>query len=486
MKIAWVLVDGVDTTLGVKLDYTLIKSTNVYTHHVFIKSIIRYLGIFIGGLIFYFYSKKKQENTDKDLSKIIEKKVPEEKNDKNLQGNKLKIEFLHYDYFSENYESVKFNVITVVILYFLSEEMINALSSVDSGKVNFFMIEIIFMMYFEYKILKMKIEKHQKASVVLICIFCLSLQIASACIQVKTINCTKSLKMGLTLEQCKYVSKLENNAPFVLIIHKFGKDVLVFLIVFYILSMMTSAFVAVKQKWLMDNRFLSPYYILIVIGLSGFIFSILLEIAVSFIGCGDKGKNICTIPYRGIIDNNFNYFFDNIFEYFNDMKNKIRGINDNGKFNKDIKTQAFMEILLVYPLYMVVNFGNAAMEILVIKYLHPTYLILINVLYNLALKIIIFEYEGSKKDYYIRLQLIIKEISYAIAVFCYLIYLEIIELRFCDYDKNIKERIIDRGIKETLSVEIEGVNDTLDLSDEGRKTEMVNYSITSSDNYSEK
>ena len=86
-----------------------------------------------------------------------------------------------------------------------------------------------------------------------------------------------------------------------------------------------------------------------------------------------------------------------------------------------------------------------------IYYLNPNFVILRDNIYYGTSRLVFFLFNLNKnyKHYMTLTQLIILEMTEIIAILGYLVYLEIIELRFFGLDKDLKRNIIKRGFKET-------------------------------------
>ena len=102
------------------------------------------------------------------------------------------------------------------------------------------------------------------------------------------------------------------------------------------------------------------------------------------------------------------------------------------------------------------------LELLIIYYLNPIYILVSDRIYYGSLKVINLIF--SKTDIKAYLKVIIEIVTF----FNYLIYLEIIELKFLGLDKNLKISIIKRG-----NSEIEE-NDDDDYDDESHDEEEEN------------
>ena len=163
----------------------------------------------------------------------------------------------------------------------------------------------------------------------------------------------------------------------------------------------------------MDLKFISPYTIIMIIGIFGFILNILLSIFMIIIGekCDDTNKtNI--------------YCYASILNY----KEEWTKLDEN----------KFWEIICTI-FYIVFNFLNMTCDIFVIFYLNPNYILMSDNIFFEIVKIY-----GFDNDKNILTKFIISQIAEFLEFIGCLIYLEIIELRFCELDKNIKINIIKR------------------------------------------
>ena len=90
-------------------------------------------------------------------------------------------------------------------------------------------------------------------------------------------------------------------------------------------------------------------------------------------------------------------------------------------------------------------------EILTIYNLNPNYILLRDNIYYGTSRLIFFLFNLHKnyKHYMTLTQFIILEMSEILSILGYSVYLEIIELRFCVLDKDLKKNIIKRGFRET-------------------------------------
>ena len=110
-----------------------------------------------------------------------------------------------------------------------------------------------------------------------------------------------------------------------------------------------------------------------------------------------------------------------------------------------------MEIIIVTPLFLFLEFFGFACEMLIIYYINPVYVLIRENLYYCILRFIfILSNIGNYTDYITTQQFFILQSSEIVALLGYIIYLEIIELRFCGLDKDLRRNIIVRGERETI------------------------------------
>jgi len=206
----------------------------------------------------------------------------------------------------------------------------------------------------------------------------------------------------------------------------------------------------------MDVKYISIYKIISFIGIIGFCFSLILLFIISFISCPkNEMKYICYFNYNGIL-------------YYENYKS-LKDI----KFNSEI----FLEIIILLPLYLVINFLSIYFDLLIINYLDPFYLVPIDTYYYIIYETIDFFITFSITNLYNNIRFCLAISSDLISVICCLVYLEIVELHFCGLDLNIKKNIILRGEKDSLISEIEKQFDEdneNEIENENDNVELIN------------
>ena len=176
----------------------------------------------------------------------------------------------------------------------------------------------------------------------------------------------------------------------------------------------------------MQIKFISPYKIIIIFGIVGFIISLIASIVSYYIK-----------------------YYDNMISYFSNMRDVLHG-------EKPYKF--WVEIFCVYPLYSFSNYMELTFEILTIYYLNPFYVLMTNNLYYGITELITFLLNLSDDKLKI-IHFLIAEFSEIFAFLGYMVYLEILELHFCGLDESIKRLLMKKGENEFRKLSNTNFND---------------------------
>ena len=361
--------------------------------HSTITNIYMYLSYIIFGFCLFYYSKRKniikKENNEKQIKSLAKHKL--------IYNNKKVI----------NIESKKIiQLFLVSLIFVLHSDLIKMLYLFNNiSDLDIWTFDIVFASFFMKRYFDIKFYKHQKYALLFIIIICTSLL---------------------------FVSTFFENV-YVIIDDLMGSYFYFIPIVcaFMLITCMTS-FGCVVSKVLMDLTFISPYKIIILTGIIGLFLNSISLVITTLVEC--KTNNIlddfCLSGYNG------NKYYDNINTYFSDLKDE---------------KQIYLEIFLVTPIYLIVCFLEFTCEIFIIYYLNPIYILIRDNLYYGTSRIILILFKFNDYSNYVTLlKFIILELAEIFAIFGYLVYLEIIELRCFGLDKNLKKNIVLRGEIEVL------------------------------------
>ena len=105
-------------------------------------------------------------------------------------------------------------------------------------------------------------------------------------------------------------------------------------------------------------------------------------------------------------------------------------------------------LMLFYP---VINFLKILFELLIIFYLNPIYILIRDNIYNLVLRImVVLIRANSDIGAYMTPRFFILESAEILALLGECVYLQLIELKFCNFDVNLSKNIILRGKRESM------------------------------------
>jgi hypothetical protein len=190
--------------------------------------------------------------------------------------------------------------------------------------------------------------------------------------------------------------------------------------------MISNAYSSITSKWLMDIKYITLNRILIYVGAIGLIYSVILLFVFSLVSCGkaeDKIlKYVCKLQYEG------NFYYDN-YRTLAKIETEVNLYIDN---------------FITISIYIVSSFSSIFFELLIIKDLDAFYLVPIDCAYFLIYEIIDYCATIPLANLYRNLKFACQFCSNFIAVFLASIYLEIIELHFCQLDRHLRRFIIER------------------------------------------
>ena len=355
----------------------------------FYQGILTNLGYIIFGLIFYFWKGR------------INKKIQSENKNLNLLVAKPKSKDIIK-------KASKKTIFLVCITFVIYTESLNVLYINGFQFLDYWPTEILFILYLMKRYYKIDYYLHQKVSIIFIVTFCCTMLFIASF-------------FSMPISTDKQINTYQN------IENKFGNYLycIPFIILFLLLNLIYS-FSKTYSKILFEINFISPYILIICIGIIGLI-ATLSSSLISYI---------------------FNYY-DNIINYFNDLGEVL---------DKNEKYMFYSEIFLVSPLFAFGKFMQLLFEMFLIYHLNPIFALLTNDLCYGITKLVTFIISGS--DYVGHF--IFSELTELLAVIGYLVYLEILELNFCGLSDNLRRKIM-----------LKGENEFLELSAQKKRKESI-------------
>ena len=305
------------------------------------------------------------------------------------------------------------------------------------------MVELLVMSYINAKMFNLKIYKHQIFAIIFNSFICLLFRLPS-------------FILSFSLEDEKGEKDPKS-------LYKINGWYIVLGLIIYIIIITFRAYTYIKIKWFMDLKFISSAKLVIYISFIGILISSISCIIQTNIKCSPK-INFCEISYT----NSSSKYLDNFGVYYENISN----LENNNEIIYEICVILFGMICKFFSLYY---------EILIIQYLTPVHTIFYSSLYYSIIKIISIFYNkiitnhffnGMQKNDEKRFYIFLLELSgNIIAIFGFLIYLEIIELRFCKLNYNLRKSIVKRSIDDiTQSIGYDSFNEEYEQNGRNRNS----------------
>ena len=393
-----------DYALG---DFLETKANNLvdFPKDILIQQVFNYFISFIGSIFLFFYEKKQDKQIENNKSRFTCKSKRSNNELVLIQNDLLEDKNLSIsDYF-------------IILLLFLSMQLYKAFYVFDLKGLDYWMHEIFFMALINSKLFDIPIYKHKKLGILFIIFFCSLFKIISTVY--------------------RFFDDDDNKK-----IYTFYPGLVPIGIFIYFLIIILKAYTFCKIKWLCDTKYILPSKILILYNFFGTFLCFSISIIPHFYPC--------TKTYN----NNENNFQNIVCQVPDDEDPKILYYD-----NYSIYFKIFLKNILTHTIIFVLKttfcFFNKIFTIYIIKNLSPEYIICSNSIYYFITEIIDLCYilfsnyiahDKEKKGFqFYKLYGVIAEI------FCFLgslIYLELIELHFCQLDYNIKKNIKIRADKD--------------------------------------
>ena len=427
-----------------------------FSKHKYIHQNFCYFFTFIFGIIYYFIERNKIQRNS-----IVSNKTENKRKESNAR-----IKLIHKDigtlYFSAySFLNLLFTIFLWVIMDFFMDFYTHTLKDLD-----FWFFELLILSYISNKMLKFKLHSHQKLAIYFNSTLCITKMIA---IILSFIDEDSSNYLWYTKEKpCLYV---------------------IFGIIIYFALISIRSYVNCKIKVYMDLKYISANKLLILYGFFGTIIYTIICLITTSDECTHSSiffnaeldsstKNyICKVP--------FNYCFAD--SQFNLTKNKEISFLDNFYiYFMTFKYSNFLEIIkeiIIIILAGITYFYYKYFCLMIIKYLSPIHYIFSNEIYfsfkKIALPINTLINEGSffasKHIDYILQKYILDTSGDFLSLIGFLVFLELIELNFCDFNINLRRKIMDRSEFDSISLLEENFDDDDDDDvDDNNKEEEDN------------
>ena len=312
-------------------------------------------------------------------------------------------------------------IVQILLMGFLLgflELIIQIYNSFAAAHSDYWTFEILFTALFMRKIFKINLYNHQLFSILFIAILC---------------SLTKFL---LFLHK-------QNN--------KFNLNLL--FIPGYILIVLIRSYVYTKIKWIIDIRYISILKMLFIYGAFGLFLSLIICILTKII--------------PGNVDDNIGNTYDDL--------------------NSISWWQYIIEIILII-FYMCLKFFYKFCYMLTLKNFSPMHVLVNDTIYYLIIRIFLvinkfldILYDDENRDEYFddAKVVIYSVLNHIFAFFGYLVFVELVELKFCNCDYDLRKNIIKRSRVDSIGSNI--LNEEENIQEEEAESNDVDQKSNSSD-----
>ena len=338
-------------------------------------------------------------------------------------------------------QSIYFALAIIGLTFSLNIIIKSLINSFDQY-LGFRMFEIFYICILSNIILKVKIKRHQKVAIFIMICPVLIMGIIGFCLPLNKKKCENK-------DEC---SDLDNRNVFEYIKIKYGVIVIPLLILFNELNNILRDYSWVKAKYLMDIRSLAPFVILFSIGLIGITLDIIAIAIFTNVPC-NVFSNITISDFGDYINIDTGLKIDlssqfcKIIDYDKNSK-KLYFYFDNfwlwiKKYDKSKESR--LEEFLGIPSYFIICFFLMFSHITITRYIDPNNILISKNIFYFIDRIICIILNKADQEYITYAQFSILELQDLLSIISNMICIEIIELRFCKLDYELKRNIKDRG-----------------------------------------
>ena len=386
--------------------------------HKLLDKFIHFSGFFFGGLFLYIFEKC-------NISKM--------KNDVSIE---------EYEKMKEKFLDIKgqSTIIELIIVGILFSLFILFSYLIDLNDLTFWPIEILYIAIISYWIFKNKIHIHKKVAIGIMFLVTIIDFIENFFPSTKH----KNLENELT-DKNIYEKAIIKYGAYSIPLYYLANE----------LIHIQRDYCWTKSKYLMDIKSLSPYKIMLSTSIFGFIFVIILSLIFTYVPCK---------TFNNINKKENNYYYNNtnepvklyleycslndydentktLYLFYDSLKLISREYSNTDKNN-------MIEIFVIIPLLFIFYMINEISRLMLIRYIDPTIILIYRNFYYFLLTIMKIIVNKADEQYFTITSFILNEIEDLTSIISGLIYTELLELKFCGLDYELKKNIDRRGIED--------------------------------------
>ena len=399
----------------------------LFSKHNLIHQMFNYMGTFIISFLCNRYYSRQQK---------IKGKYRISENEENGNHSASHIILIHNSSTDEDDNFLTNDLsksVLIIIFFWIFESHLLELFTLCLKDLDFWMLELLIITYLSANMFKFQIYKHQKLAMYINFVPCL-------------------FKIGTIV-----ISFYENETD-ILYVEK-----VLFIpigIAIYIILISIRSYVYSKIKWFMDLKYISSIQLLVFYGILGTIICSICCTITTFFKCEkieDEDHKDDIYDFICLVEDNITYTdisnTTNIINktekniYFDSFKLYFKLFSDDWEIFKEILIIIFGFISFFFSAYFTIQ---------VIKYLTPVYLVFSNPIHFFFQKLLLVIVNYFENDELIKddekqnsAKFILDITGDLFSFIALLIYLEIVELNFNEYNYNLRKNIIQRSLVET-------------------------------------
>ena len=395
--------------------------TKVRSHNLLF-CFIRLASYLFGGIVLYFIEGR---NKTKKIEEINIKKYEIVK-----------------DYSLEN-KSVSMILYLILIGVVFSFHIILE-TFTDLSNLNFWPIEILYIAIISYWIFKNKIYTHKKVAIGIM-------------ILVTIISFIESFFPLTKHKNSENKTELTDKNSYEIAIIKYGAYSIPLYFLANELNHIQRDYCWIKAKYLMDIKSVPPYKIFFSIGTVGIILVIIFISIFTYVPC--KIFNNINMKGNSYFDDNTSEPLKLYLEYcflkkYDENTKTLYLFYDNiiliSREYSNTDKNNMLEIFLYIPLLLIFNIVIEISRLMMVRYTDPTNILIYRYFYFFIKKLIQFIINEGDEEYSTYTKFILRELEDLLGIISSLIFNELLELKFCGLDYELKKNIDRRGTEDII------------------------------------
>ena len=406
--------------------------------HSFIHQIFCYFGTMIISLILYICQTKQLKSAFK-----LEKKITQEEK---LFSQEIKLIYNNARIKNAGVSYIYF--LLIFFLWIIEEQSIPFFMGILKD-LDFWMIEILIITYFNHKIFNVEIYKHH-----FIVIFYNLIPIIFKIIAIilSFLDCKNNKNKYGIYNYYPTGKKGKKEMKIIYVVHKWLTP---FGIIIYLIFITLRSYVNSTIKWFMDLKYFSAFKLLFFYGFIGTLINLIICIITTFTKCKDSVDTTINIYdyFCKVKNNNNETYFENFLLYF----------SSNSYYDtesKDYKPEKIIIEVIKIILDVITFFLHKYYTLLIIEHLTPVYVIFSFPIHYFFKKTTNLFYDLiTTGNFFIEFPIEFIEYKFCLdlsgdilSILGFLVYLEIIELKCYGFNYNYRKNIIERGLNECIQM----------------------------------